>query len=154
MKVSAGILLFKKEKDSLYYFLVHPGGPFWKNKNLGAWSIPKGEMLPNENPLERALIEFKEETGQSIEGEFIKLSPIKQKGGKTVYAWAVEADIDTSVLYSNTFSMEWPPNSGKIAEIPEVDQWEWFPSEEAQQRINTAQKDFITELENILKNNT
>lgn len=151
MKVSAGILLFKKEKDSLYCFLIHPGGPFWKNKNLGAWSIPKGELLPDENPLERALIEFKEETGQSIEGEFIKLSPIKQKGGKTVYAWAVEADIDTSVLYSNTFSMEWPPNSGKITEIPEVDQWEWFPLEEALQRINTAQKDFITELENILK---
>ncbi|MDR3023884.1 NUDIX domain-containing protein [Chryseobacterium sp.] len=152
MKVSAGILLFKKEEDSLYYFLVHPGGPFWKNKDLGAWSIPKGEMLPDENPLNRALTEFKEETGKTAEGNFIELSPIKQKGGKMVYAWALEGEIDTSDLYSNTFSLEWPPNSGKIIEIPEVDQWEWFSSEEAQQRINIAQKDFITELENIVKN--
>ncbi|MDW9379179.1 NUDIX hydrolase [Chryseobacterium sp. JV558] len=152
MKVSAGILLFKKEKDSLYYFLVHPGGFFWKNKDLRAWSIPKGEMLPGENPLERALMEFKEETGKTVEGNFIELSPIKQKGGKIVYAWALEEDIDTSDLYSNTFSLEWPPKSGKIIEIPEVDQWEWFSSEEAQQRINTAQRDFIIELENIVKN--
>jgi len=152
MKTSAGILLFKKEKGSLYYFLVHPGGPFWRNKDLGAWSIPKGEILPDEDLLERALTEFKEETGKTIEGKFIELSPIKQKGGKIVYAWALEGHIDTSELYSNTFSMEWPPKSGKIIEIPEVDQWEWFASEEAQQRINTAQKDFITELENIVKN--
>jgi len=151
MKISAGILLFKKDGDSLYYFLVHPGGPFWKNKDLGAWSIPKGEMLPDENSLDRALTEFKEETGKTAEGNFIELSPIKQKGGKIVYAWALEGDIDTSDLYSNTFSLEWPPKSGKIIEIPEVDQWEWFPSEEAQQRINAAQKGFITELENIVK---
>lgn len=152
MKTSAGILLFKKEKGSLYYFLVHPGGPFWRNKDLGAWSIPKGEILPDEDLLERALTEFKEETGKAIEGKFIELSPIKQKGGKIVYAWALEHHIDTTELYSNTFSMEWPPKSGKIIEITEVDQWEWFASEEAQQRINTAQKDFITELENIIKN--
>lgn len=151
MKISAGILLFKKDKDSLYYFLVHPGGPFWKNKDLGAWSIPKGEMLPDENSLDRALTEFKEETGKTAEGNFIELSPIKQKGGKIVYAWALEGDIDTSDLYSNTFSLEWPPKSGKIIEIPEVNQWEWFSSEEAQQRINAAQKGFITELENIVK---
>lgn len=152
MKTSAGILLFRKEKDSLYYFLVHPGGPFWRNKDLGAWSIPKGEILPDENPLERALTEFKEETGKTIEGKFIELSPIRQKGGKTVYAWALETDLETSDLYSNTFSLEWPPKSGKIIEVPEVDQWVWFASEEAKQRINTAQKDLITELENILKN--
>ncbi|WP_426478675.1 NUDIX hydrolase [Chryseobacterium sp. CBSDS_008] len=152
MKTSAGILLFKKEKDSLYYFLVHPGGPFWKNKDLGAWSVPKGEILPDEDPLKRALTEFKEETGKTIEGKFIELSPIKQKGGKTVYAWALEGDIETSDLYSNTFPLEWPPKSGKILQVPEVDRWEWFPSEEAMQRINTAQKDFITELEIIVKN--
>ncbi|WP_312991976.1 NUDIX hydrolase [Chryseobacterium flavum] len=150
MKTSAGILLFKKEKNSLYYFLVHPGGPFWKNKDLGSWSIPKGEILPDENPLDRALKEFKEETGKIIDGKFIELSPIKQKGGKTVYAWALESDLDTADLYCNTFALEWPPKSGKIMEIPEVDQWQWFPSEEAQQRINTAQKDFITELENVI----
>lgn len=152
MKSSAGILLFRKEKDSLYYFLVHPGGPFWRNKDLGAWSIPKGEILPDENPLERALTEFKEETGKTIEGKFIELSPIRQKGGKTVYAWALETDLETSDLYSNTFSLEWPPKSGKIIEVPEVDQWVWFASEEAKQRINTAQKNLITELENIVKN--
>ncbi|MCC3215160.1 NUDIX domain-containing protein [Chryseobacterium sp. X308] len=151
MKTSSGILLFKKEKDSLYYFLVHPGGPFWRNKDSGAWSIPKGEILPDEDPLERALTEFKEETGTTAEGQFIELSPIRQKGGKTVYAWALEGDIDTSDLYSNSFPLEWPPKSGKIIEIPEVDQWEWFASEEAQKRINPAQKDFITELESILK---
>lgn len=152
MKTSAGILLFKKENDSLYYFLVHPGGPFWKNKDLGAWSIPKGEILPGEDLLERALTEFKEETGKTKEGKFIKLSPVKQKGGKTVYAWALQGDMDTSDLYSNTFSLEWPPKSGKITEVPEVDRWEWFSSEEAQQRINPAQKDFITELESLVKN--
>ncbi|WP_343638303.1 NUDIX domain-containing protein [Chryseobacterium sp.] len=152
MKTSSGILLFKKEKDSLYYFLVHPGGPFWRNKDSGAWSIPKGEILPDEDPLVRALTEFKEETGTTAEGQFIELSPIRQKGGKIVYAWALEGDIDTSDLYSNSFPLEWPPKSGKIIEIPEVDQWEWFASEEAQKRINPAQKDFITELESILKN--
>lgn len=152
MKTSAGILLFRKEKYSLYYFLVHPGGPFWRNKDLGAWSIPKGGFLPDEDTLEHVLKEFKEETGKTIEGKFIGLSPVQQKGGKTVYAWALERDIETSDLYSNTFSLEWPPKSGKIIEVPEVDQWEWFSSEEAQKRINTAQKDFITELENILEN--
>ncbi len=151
MKISAGILLFRKEKGGLSYFLVHPGGPFWKNKDLGTWSIPKGEIAPDENPLERALREFEEETGQPIEGEFIELSPVQQKGGKTVFAWAIEGDIETSGLYSNSFPLEWPPKSGKIIEIPEIDQWEWFSSEEAQQRINIAQKDFITELEKIIK---
>ncbi|AZA83691.1 NUDIX hydrolase [Chryseobacterium lactis] len=152
MKISAGILLFKKERDSLYYFLVHPGGPFWKNKEQGAWSIPKGEILPGEDLLERALIEFHEETGTAIEGEFLELSPVMQKGGKTVYAWALEKDIDTSGLYSNTAQIEWPPRSGKMIEIPEVNQWEWFASEEAQKRINPAQAALINELEEILNN--
>ncbi|GEJ44443.1 NUDIX domain-containing protein [Chryseobacterium sp. ON_d1] len=152
MKTSAGILLFKKEKDSLYYFLVHPGGPFWKNKDLGSWSIPKGEILPDENPLDRALKEFKEETGKTIDGAFIELSPIQQKGGKTVYAWALDSDLETSDLYSNTFPLEWPPKSGKIMKVPEVDRWEWFSSEDAQRHINEAQKDFITQLEIIVKN--
>lgn len=153
MKTSAGILLFKREKGHLYYFLVHPGGPFWKNKDLGAWSIPKGEVLPDENQLQRALTEFQEETGQTLtEKEFIELQPIRQKGGKTVYAWALEKDIETSGLYSNTLSIEWPPKSGKTFEIPEVDQWEWFISEEAKKRINPAQGALIMELEEILKN--
>ncbi|REC45496.1 NUDIX hydrolase [Chryseobacterium pennipullorum] len=151
MKTSAGILLFKKENNGFHYFLVHPGGPFWKNKDMGAWSIPKGEILPGEDPLSRALIEFEEETGKAMTGDFIELTPIKQKGGKTVYAWAIEGDIETSDLCSNTLSLEWPPKSGKIIEIPEVDRWEWFVSEEAQSRINTAQAALIINLEEILK---
>ncbi len=151
MKTSAGILLFKREKNDLYYFLVHPGGPFWKNKDGGAWSVPKGELLPDEDPLERALIEFKEETGAILaEGAFIPLQPVKQKGGKTVYAWALEGDLETSDLYSNKVSIEWPPKSGKIIEIPEVDQWKWFISEEAKQKMNPAQTTFIIELEEML----
>lgn len=150
MKTSAGILLFKRDKDHLYYFLVHPGGPFWKNKDTGAWSIPKGEFLSDEDPMQRALIEFKEETGQAVEGEFVPLIPVQQKGGKTVHAWALEGDIETSVLYSNTLQIEWPPKSDKFIEIPEVDQWEWFISEEAQMRINPAQADFIIQLEKII----
>jgi len=150
MKTSAGILLFKRERNSQYYFLVHPGGPYWKNKDEGSWSIPKGEIMPHEDPLERAIIEFKEETGQTVLGKFTALSPVKQKGGKTVYAWALESDIETSGLYSNTLQVEWPPRSSKMIEIPEVDQWEWFESEEARRRINPAQASFITELEKIL----
>lgn len=150
MKTSAGILLFKREENNWYYFLVHPGGPFWKNKEAGAWSIPKGEVSPGEDLLERALIEFKEETGQTAEGEFIALQPVKQKGGKTVYAWALEGDIEMSGLYSNTVQIEWPPRSSRMIEIPEVDQWEWFSSAEAKMKINTAQAAFIEELEKKL----
>lgn len=152
MKISAGILVFKKEKNDNLYFLVHPGGPFWKNKDEGAWSIPKGEALPDENLLERALTEFKEETGKTIEGKFIELSPVKQKSGKKIYAWAVEGNIEMSDLQSNTIMIEWPPKAGKMLEIPEVDRWEWFSSEEAKKRINPAQAGFINELEKLLNN--
>ncbi|WP_419870814.1 NUDIX hydrolase [Chryseobacterium sp. CT-SW4] len=150
MKISAGILLFKREESQLFIFLVHPGGPFWKNKDLGAWSIPKGEIAPDEEPLKRALTEFEEETGQTIDGNFIELSPIRQKGGKTVYAWAVEGEADPSVMHSNHLEIDWPPRSGKKMKIPEVDQWKWWSSEQAKQQINTAQAGLITELEEIL----
>lgn len=150
MKISAGILLFKRKNNDLFYFLVHPGGPFWKNKDSGAWSIPKGEIEPDEAPLERARIEFEEETGQSIQGEFIELSPIIQKGGKTVYAWAVEGDMETSQLHSNLTQIEWPSRSGKLIEIPEVDRWEWFDSKEAKIRINIAQAALLSELEELI----
>ncbi|WP_228434662.1 NUDIX domain-containing protein [Chryseobacterium indologenes] len=109
-------------------------------------------MLPDEDPLSRALIEFEEETGTTITGEFIKLTPIKQKGGKIVYAWAVEGNIDPSILYSNTFPLEWPPKSGKTIDVPEVDQWEWFTAEEALKKINSAQAAFITETESLFNN--
>ncbi len=150
MKTSAGILLFKKELGKIFYFLVHPGGPFWKNKDLGAWSVPKGEASEGENLLERALIEFEEETGKKIHGDFIALKPIKQKSGKTVHAWALEGDLELSGLYSNTVLIDWPPRSGKKLEIPEVDRWEWFDTEEACKKINPAQAEFIAELERVL----
>lgn len=153
MKKSAGILLFKRYRGELFYFLVHPGGPFWKNKDLGSWSIPKGEIMDDEDALQRAKIEFQEETGQSVEGEFIPLSTIQQKGGKIVYAWALEGDINTNSLTSNTFDLEWPPKSGKIIQIPEVDQWEWFSLDEAKSKINSAQISFLLEVERLLETN-
>lgn len=150
MKTSAGILLYKKENEKLFYFLVHPGGPFWKNKDLGAWSVPKGEASEDENLMERAVTEFYEETGKKISGDFIELKPVKQKAGKTVYGWALKSDLETDGLHSNTITINWPPKSGKTLEIPEVDRWEWFESEEAKRKINPAQCDFIIQLEEML----
>jgi predicted NUDIX family NTP pyrophosphohydrolase len=151
MKTSAGILLFKREKENIFYFLVHPGGPFWKNKDIGAWSIPKGEVSEGESLINRALIEFNEETGKKVDGNFIELKPIKQKGGKTIFAWALEGDLEMSGFQSNTIFIDWPPKSGKTLEIPEVDQWEWFISEEAKNKINPAQVGFIVEIEELLR---
>ena len=150
MKTSAGILLFKKTRGHICYFLVHPGGPFWKNKDLGAWSIPKGEALEGESLLQRAKTEFFEETGKSVDGDFIELEPITQKAGKKVFAWALEKDLETTGLQSNILTINWPPKSGKIMEIPEVDRWEWFRSEEAKQKINPAQAGFIVQLEKLI----
>lgn len=150
IKKSAGLLLFKRKENKIYYFLVHPGGPFWKNKDEGAWSIPKGEPEEGEDLLQRAIIEFREETGQSVKGKFIELEPVRQKAGKTVYAWALEQDIGTSGLKSNTIMIDWPPRSGKKMEIPEVDRWEWFGTEEACKKINPAQAEFIIQVEKLL----
>lgn len=146
MKASAGIVLFKKVAPDTFFFLVHPGGPFWKNKDAGAWSIPKGELSADEDPLERARIEFYEETGQVIEGVFRPLSPVKQKGGKIIHAWATEGNIELAALSSNFISLEWPPKSGKVIQVPEVDRWEWFDFEEAKQRINPAQAMLLAEV--------
>lgn len=142
--------MYKVLATEKFYFLVHPGGPFWKHKDVGHWSIPKGELLADEDPLERAKIEFQEETGQVVAGDFLALTPIRQKAGKLVYAWAVNGDIDRTKLRSNTFPLEWPPRSGKIIDIPEVDRWEWFSSIEAKKRINAAQVALIEELENYI----
>lgn len=150
MKISAGILLFKRLKEHTFYFLVHPGGPFWKNKDLGVWSIPKGEAAEGESLLDRAKIEFLEETGKAMDGNFIELMPITQKAGKKVFAWALEQDVEISGLISNIITINWPPKSGRTIEIPEVDRWEWFSSEEAKQKINPAQAGFIVQLEEIL----
>ncbi|WP_449387578.1 NUDIX hydrolase [Chryseobacterium lineare] len=150
MKISAGILLFKREEGNFFYFLLHPGGPFWKNKDLEAWSIPKGEVSEGENLLEHAKTEFEEETGKTIDGDFIELESITQKGGKKVFAWALERDIETSDMKSNVITIDWPPKSGRKMEIPEVDRWEWFSSDEAKKRINPAQAGLIFQLEEML----
>lgn len=147
-KQSAGLLLYRRHKKSLEVFLVHPGGPFWKNKDEGSWSIPKGEFDENEDPLKAAIREFLEETGKSISGKFLKLNPVKQKSGKTVFAWAVEKNIDASNIVSNTFEMIWPPQSGKLQKFPEIDKASWFLINEAKKKINIAQAALLAELEN------
>jgi len=141
---SAGILLFRRIGE-LQFFLVHPGGPYWVNRDEGAWTIPKGEFL-DEDPLDAARREFLEETGQVVSGEFMPLTPITQKAGKQVYAWAVEGDIDAEAIVSNHFEIEWPPRSGQRQSFPEVDKGRWFAVNEARRKINAAQVGFIDEL--------
>ena len=145
-KRSAGLLLYRVRNGDLEIFLVHPGGPFWAKKDESAWSIPKGEMTEDENPLKAAKREFVEETGFQIDGNFIALIPVKQPGGKWVYAWAVEADCDAESIHSNTFSIEWPPRSGKRKEFPEVDRAAWFTIDQAKQKILKGQLSLLEEL--------
>src|SRR4051812_30442175 len=125
-KQSAGIVLYRSKSSSIEILLVHPGGPFFAKKDLGAWSIPKGEFLEGEDPQEVAKRELEEETGYKVTTSLTPLTEIKQKGGKKVFAWAAEGDLDPTGIKSNTFSMEWPPKSGKVQEFPEVDKAEWF----------------------------
>lgn len=138
--------MYHTRNGKLQVLLVHPGGPFWKNKDLGAWSIPKGEFGPDEDPLAAAKREFSEETGVAVEGEFQALGSIRQESGKVVTAWAVEGDLDVSLVKSNEFEIEWPPRSGKHITIPEVDRAEWFSAAQALEKINPAQGEFIREL--------
>ena len=151
MRTSAGILLYRKKDKFIEVFLVHPGGPFWKGKEKGAWSIPKGEFTKGEDPLTVAKREFNEETGQLVDGAFIELQPIQQKGGKIVRAWAVEGDAEAENIVSNTFKQEWPYKSGKWITVPEVDKAGWFDVEQAKEKINPAQVAFIEELLKVLK---
>jgi len=153
-KQSAGILAYHITSGRVEFLLVHPGGPFWKNKDDGAWSIPKGEYTTGEDPLEAARREFKEEIGTLIDGNFAPLEPIKQRSGKTVHAWLVEADVDASHIRSNTFTMEWPPKSGKMQEFPEVDRAEWFDTEAAARKINSAQRNFLEQAEKLIQTRT
>ena len=143
---SAGVLLYRIRNKNPEVLLVHPGGPFWKNKDEGAWSIPKGEFDDNERPLDAAIREMKEETGVVLKGDFIELNPVKQKSGKLVYAFAKEHDLDPSQIKSNEFEMEWPPKSGKKKMFPEIDKAEWFDIKTAKEKIIAAQKSFIDEL--------
>jgi predicted NUDIX family NTP pyrophosphohydrolase len=143
---SAGILAYRRTEKQLEVLLVHPGGPFWRNKDLGAWSIPKGEYGAGEDPEAVARREFREELGIDMIGALQPLGEIKQKGGKTVTAFAVETDIDASTIQSNTFELEWPPRSGRKQTFPEVDRAEWFDLASARAKINEAQRIFLDRL--------
>jgi predicted NUDIX family NTP pyrophosphohydrolase len=149
-KKSAGILLYRLYSNLPQVLLVHPGGPYWAGKDLGAWSIPKGEFWDDEDAIDAAKREFEEETGMGIAGDFIELNPVKQKSGKTVYAWAVEGDINPEEIISNTFEIEWPPKSGMKKTFPEIDQALWFTLDEAKIKILEAQMPLINELETKL----
>lgn len=143
---SAGLVMFRRVGDSFEVLLVHPGGPLWRNKDVGAWTIPKGEYRENEDPLAAARREFEEETGVRPTGPFIRLTPVTQRGGKTVHAWAFEGDCDPAAIRSNTFEMEWPPRSGRTQLFPEVDRAEFSSIDQALKRINPAQASFLNEL--------
>jgi predicted NUDIX family NTP pyrophosphohydrolase len=146
---SAGILLFRRVEDAVEVLLVHPGGPYWARKDLGAWSIPKGLIEDGEEPLDCALRELEEELGSRLAfaaEALIELGSVRQKAGKLVHCWAAEGDFDPATLRSNTFSMEWPPRSGAEREFPEVDRAEWFGLDEARGKIIAAQGDFLDRL--------
>lgn len=155
---SAGILFYRFQNKVLQVLLVHPGGPYWIGKEKGAWSIPKGEFQNDEDPLHAAKRETYEETGININDlsnalqSFISLNPVKQKGGKIIYAWAVNADVNISKINSNEFETEWPPKSGKKKSFPEVDQAKWMNLEEAKEKINPGQVPLVSELEEMISN--
>ena len=146
-KTSAGILLYRRRGESIEVFLVHPGGPFWARKDLGAWSIPKGELADGEEPLTAAIRELEEETGCAARGEFRALPPVRLASGKTILAWAAEGDCDADAIRSNLFELEWPPKSGTRRQFPEVDRAAWFAIDEARKRINERQVSLIDALE-------
>ncbi len=150
---SAGLLMYRRRNGLLEFLLVHPGGPFWKNKDAGAWTIPKGEIQSAEEPLQAARREFAEELGFEPKGQFAELTPIRQKSGKLVRAWAFEGDCDPESCRSNTFEIEWPPRSGRRQAFPEVDRVGFFRLEEARQKINPAQVALLEEAICTLKAN-
>lgn len=150
-KQSAGILLFKRTAVGLRVLLVHPGGPFWAARDLGSWTVPKGEIAPGEEPLDAARREFAEETGSAAEGTPLALPSIRQAGGKLVNAWAVEGDFDVATLRSGTFEVEWPPRSGRTASFPEVDRAQWFSLEEAARKILPSQQPLLSALRSAVE---
>jgi len=149
-KQSAGLLVYRHGKAGVEVLLAHPGGPFWAKKDEGAWSIPKGEFLEDEQPLAAARREFAEEIGTPIEGEFLALTPLKQPSRKVIHAFAVAGDLDVARVRSNLFEMEWPPKSGKMQSFPEVDRAAWFDLEEARRRIQKGQVPILDEFEAML----
>ena len=150
-RVSAGLLMFRRKGGALEFLLAHPGGPFFARKDEGAWTIPKGEAAPDEDLLTRAQIEFEEEVGIRPHGNWIELGSIKQKGGKTVHAWAFQGDLpDSFEPKSNTFEIEWPPRSGKLKQFPEIDRAEFFAEDVARRKINPAQTILLDRLADVL----
>jgi predicted NUDIX family NTP pyrophosphohydrolase len=147
--MSAGILMYRHSRDGLLVLLVHPGGPFWRNRDLGAWSIPKGEFQAGEDPQEAARREFAEELGVRPTGPMRPLGEVRQRGGKTVFAYALEGTLDVDSVRSNKIPIEWPPRSGRIIEIPEIDRAEWFAIPLAREKILPAQQPFLDRLEQL-----
>lgn len=149
-KQSAGLMMYRYRHQMLEVLLVHPGGPFWRNKDEGAWSIPKGEYEEGQDPFETARREFREETGYDANGNFIALAPLRQTSRKIIAAWAFEGNCDSEKIVSNLFTLEWPPKSGKHAQFPEVDRAAWFSIPTARQKILKGQLGFIDQLCRIL----
>lgn len=150
MKRSAGILLYRRRHGALEVLLAHPGGPFWRKRDAGAWTIPKGEIDAGEEPFAAARREFLEETGVDPGDRGEPLTPCRQRSGKVVHAWAIEGDCDAGCIRSNEFSMEWPPKSGRMASFPEIDRAQWFALAEARRRILAGQAPFLDELERLV----
>jgi predicted NUDIX family NTP pyrophosphohydrolase len=146
-RISAGLLMYRIRDNAIQVLLVHPGGPFWKNRDEGAWSIPKGEPEADEELLDCAQREFEEELGLKPHGPYLPLDPIQQKGGKIVHAWAFEGNCDPSAIRSNTFAVEWPPRSGRFRSYPEVDRAEFFDLDTGRKKINQAQAALLDQLE-------
>jgi len=138
--------MYRHRPDGIEVLLVHPGGPYWARKDVGAWSIPKGEVAEGEDALAAARREFREETGAAVEGDAISLGEARQKSGKIICAFAIEGNLKADALVSNRFEMEWPPRSGRRASFPEVDRAEWFSPDAAMKKINASQKVFIERL--------
>lgn len=151
MKRSAGLLPYRRQHGELQYFLVHPGGPFFARREAGWWTIVKGEYLPEEDPLKAAIREFEEETGYILNGHFIPLTPVVQKGGKHIVCWAIESSPDAGNIRSNEFEIEWPPHSGQRRHFPEIDKAGWFNKQTARQLINERQITLLDELEQLLQ---
>ena len=144
--ISAGILLYRRTTGEVEVFLAHPGGPFWQNRDAGAWTIPKGLIDEGEDPLQAARREFLEETGLDLDGPCFPLGDVRQKAGKIVHAWACEGDADPATVRSNEVQIEWPPRSGRWRSYPEVDRCAWYPVDLARSKINPAQAEFIDRL--------
>jgi predicted NUDIX family NTP pyrophosphohydrolase len=149
-KTSAGLLPYRWRDGRVEVFLVHPGGPFWANKDAHAWSVAKGEVEQNEDLLDAARREFAEETGLTMAGPFLPLTPLRQTSGKLVHVWAIEADVDSSTVRSNLFPLEWPPRSGQVRQFPEIDRAGWFGPDEARSKLHKGQVALLDELEQKL----